>query len=58
MTIYLMKPIGSEKYLVLSNEDEIKKFFTGLVPGDEFSMKVLEVSDDEFAGLEDFDGFE
>jgi hypothetical protein len=58
MTLYLMKPVGGQKYLVLSSDDEIKQFFTALVPGDEFSLKVLEVSDEEYQGLEGFDGFE
>jgi len=57
MIAYLFKPFGADNYLVLTKPDEITEFFEKVVPGDEFVLRVQEFSDDDFNGLESFDGF-
>ena len=58
MITYLFKPFGADNYLILTQPDEISEFFDKLVPGDEFVLRVAEFSDDEFNGMENFQGFE
>lgn len=57
MILYLFKPFGADNYLCLSKPEEITKFFDNLTPGDEFIFRVLELSDEEYESLENFNGF-
>lgn len=57
MIAYLFKPFGYDKYLVLSKQEELNKFFGSLLPGDEFILKAVELSEEEFGNLDKFDGF-
>lgn len=56
--LYLVKPFGGENWLCLKDPDDIQTFFEKLTAGDEFMLRVHEVSDEEFEGLEDFGGFD
>lgn len=56
--LYLMKPFGGENWLCLKDPDDIQTFFEKLTPGDEFMLRVHEISDEEYEELDDFNGFD
>lgn len=58
MIVALIKPFGSDNYLVLTKPEEFTELFSKLTPGDEFICRALELSDEEFNGLGNFEGFQ
>lgn len=58
MIAALIKPFGSDNYLVLTKPEEFTELFSKLTPGDEFICRALELSDEEFNGLDGFNGFQ
>ena len=58
MIVALIKPFGSDNYLVLTKPEEFTELFSKLTPGDEFICRALELSDEEFNGLGTFEGFQ
>jgi hypothetical protein len=49
---------GADNYLVLTNFEEIVTLFEKLTPGDEFILKCIELSQEEYNRLGSFDGFD
>ncbi len=57
MITWLLKPFGYDNYLVVASKDDLLKLFETLLPGDEFVLRVAELSQEDFDGLENFNGF-